>query len=118
MWFTLLSSIIALVIGVILYSSFLSEINYDVGTFVFFPALVWSVYCFYVLFHFVLSFTFKKKRTFKEALQYVLKFDVYKEYPKFKKIILIVSIVTISMLVVVFVGVGMFSELVTEAENL
>ena len=118
MWFTLLSSIIALVIGVILYSSFLSEINDDVGTFVFFPALVWSVYCFYVLFHFVLSFTFKKKRTFKEALQYVLKFDVYKEYPKFKKIILIVSIVTISMLVVVFVGVGMFSELVTEAENL
>lgn len=51
--------------------------------------LMWSVYGIYIFIHTLISRKFKKTRTFKEALKYVFTFQIYKEHPKFKKILLI-----------------------------
>ena len=50
---------------------------------IFFGGILYNIHFFY-------SFSFKKKRSFKEAVKYIFKLQVYKEYPKFKIILLIV----------------------------
>lgn len=46
-------------------------------------------YIIYVFVNIFLSKKYKKTRSFKEALKYVFTFQIYKEHPKFKKILLI-----------------------------
>ena len=46
-------------------------------------------YIIYVFVNIFLSKKYKKTRSVKEALKYVFTFQIYKEHPKFKKILLI-----------------------------